>query len=108
MFYEDNCFFIREVASLAGRIVITPVIGNLCAKFPVDQRKLPGATLSNVQLELLKLYSTNLSEEDLQELKLLLARFYAEKAIQLANQIWDEKGFSDADVDRLLNKDRPS
>lgn len=43
--------------------------------------------LSNVQLELLKLYSTDLSEDDLKELKSLLARFYAEKSIKLANQV---------------------
>lgn len=59
--------------------------------------------LSNVQLELLKLYSTDLSEDDLKELKSLLARFYAEKSIKLANQIWDEKGLTDEDMDRLLN-----
>lgn len=59
--------------------------------------------LSNVQLELLKLYSTDLSEDDLKELKSLLARFYAEKSIKLANQIWDEKGLTNEDMDRLLN-----
>jgi hypothetical protein len=60
-------------------------------------------SLSNVQLELLKLYSTDLSEDDLKELKSLLARFYAEKSIKLANQIWDEKGLTDEDMDKLLN-----
>lgn len=60
--------------------------------------------LSNVQMELLKLYSTNLSEEDLKELKLLLARFFAKKSIRLANEIWDEKGLTDEDMDRWLNE----
>lgn len=59
--------------------------------------------LSNVQLELLKLYSTDLSEDDLKELKSLLAHFYAKKSIKLANQVWDEKGLSDEDMDKLLN-----
>lgn len=59
--------------------------------------------LSNVQLELLKLYSTDLSEDDLKELKSLLARFYAAKSIKLANQVWDEKGLTDEDMDKLLN-----
>ena len=49
---------------------------------------------SNVQLELLKLYSTNLSDRDMQELKDLLAQFYAEKAIKLADEIWDKKGYT--------------
>jgi hypothetical protein len=60
--------------------------------------------LSNVQIELLKLYSTNLSEEDLNELKLLLTRFFAEKSIQLANKVWDEKGLTDEDMDQWLNE----
>lgn len=60
--------------------------------------------LSNVQIELLKLYSTNLSEEDLKELKILLAQFFAEKSIRLANKIWDEKGLTDEDMDEWLNE----
>ncbi|MFN7118845.1 MAG: hypothetical protein ACK4TA_18745 [Saprospiraceae bacterium] len=60
--------------------------------------------LSNVQIELLKLYSTNLSEEELEELKLLLARFFAAKSIQLANEVWDEKSLTDEDMDRWLNE----
>ena len=47
--------------------------------------------LSNVQLELLKLYSTDLSEKDLTALKNLLAKFYAERAIQTADQIWEHE-----------------
>ncbi len=27
----------------------------------------------------------------------------AKKAIQAANKVWDEKGWTDADVDRMLN-----
>lgn len=59
--------------------------------------------LSNVQMELLRLYSTNLSEDDLEELKLLLARFYGDKSIKLANKVWDNKGLTDEDMDILLN-----
>lgn len=59
--------------------------------------------LSNVQMELLRLYSTNLSEEDLKDLKMVLARFFAERSIKLANKIWDEKGFTDEGMDKLLN-----
>ncbi len=38
-------------------------------------------TLSNVQLELIKLYSTNLEYDDLMELKMVLANHFAEKAM---------------------------
>jgi hypothetical protein len=61
--------------------------------------------LSNVQLELLKLYATDLSEKDMLELKDMLADFYAKKSIQLANQVWEEKGLTNEDMDIWLNDD---
>jgi hypothetical protein len=60
--------------------------------------------LSNVQMELMKLYSTNLSDKELAELKDVLAKFYADKAITKANEIWDAKGLTDADMENWLNK----
>lgn len=67
------------------------------------QNKTP---LSNIQVELLKLYSTDLSETDLSELKDQLAQFYAKKAIHSANQQWKEKGLSDKDMDNWLEDDK--
>jgi hypothetical protein len=61
--------------------------------------------LSNVQLELLKLYSTNLSEKDILELKDVLAKFYAEKSIELADTIWKQKGYTGEDMNSILNDD---
>jgi len=58
--------------------------------------------LTNVQLELLKTFSLELSEEELLQLRELLANFFAEKAIQAANRTWDEKGWDNEKVDRLL------
>ena len=60
--------------------------------------------LTNVQIELMKLFNTNLSEDELIELKTVLSRFYADKAIAKADVIWDEKGLSDADMDKWLNE----
>ena len=65
----------------------------------MNQLKLP---LSNVQMELIKLYSTDLSENDLKELKSLLAQFYAKKSIEEADKVWEEKGYTAEDMDRLL------
>ena len=61
--------------------------------------------LSNVQLELLKLYSTDLSEKDITELKDVLARFYAEKSIELADNAWQQKGYTAEDMNSILNDD---
>ncbi|OQW95639.1 MAG: hypothetical protein BWK79_01750 [Beggiatoa sp. IS2] len=47
--------------------------------------------LNNLQLELLKLYSNGISEQQLFEIKLLLARYFAEKATEAMDKIWDEQ-----------------
>lgn len=60
--------------------------------------------LTNLQMELLELYNTNLTEQDLNELKLLLAHFYANKVIQQADKIWDERNFSPTDMEKWLNE----
>ncbi len=59
--------------------------------------------LSNVQLELLKAFSHQLKEEDLIELRKLLAQFFAQKAIAAADRTWEEKGWNDEEVSQLLN-----
>lgn len=59
--------------------------------------------LSNVQLEILKAFSYNLTDKELKDFKDTLARYFAERAIQIADQVWEEKGWTDEDVDRMLN-----
>lgn len=53
------------------------------------------APMSNLQLELLKIYATNVSDEDLLAIKRMLAKFFIEKAIQHADEIWEERGYTD-------------
>jgi len=60
-------------------------------------------SLTNLQLEILKLYSTDISEEELIDLKKLLAENYAKKAIVAADKIWTEKSLSDSDMERWLH-----
>jgi len=60
--------------------------------------------MSNVQLELLKIYSADIPNEELIELKNVLAGFFAEKAIKSADRIWDEKGLTNDDMDAWLNE----
>lgn len=61
--------------------------------------------LSNVQRELLTLYTTDLSEDDLRALKFLLARFFAQRAIQEADRVWDERHLSQADMEAWLHEE---
>jgi hypothetical protein len=49
--------------------------------------------LSNLQLELLKLYSTNLSQKDLVELKRVLANYFGQRAIKGADKIGAKKDY---------------
>ena len=60
--------------------------------------------LSNLQIELLKLYSTDLPEPELIELKILLANYFAQKAIQGADRIWEDKQLSSHDMETWLNE----
>ncbi len=59
---------------------------------------------SNAQLELLKAFSHDLSDSELAELKKMLAQFFAQRAIKEADKVWDEKGWTEADVERMLQK----
>jgi hypothetical protein len=52
-------------------------------------------TMSNLQLELLRLYGNGISEENLREIKTILARYFADKATDAMDQVWDEKGLTE-------------
>lgn len=58
--------------------------------------------LTNLQLELLKLYSFNLSEDQLREVQRLLAKYFADRASDEMDRLWDEKGWSDETMDEWL------
>ena len=50
---------------------------------------------SNLQLELLKLYASNVQEEDLLQIRDLLAKFFFEKAKDAADKAWEEKNLTE-------------
>ncbi len=60
--------------------------------------------LSNVQAELLKLFSADIPEDNLIELRKIMAKYLLEKARDKADAIWDEKGYSDKKIQAILNK----
>ena len=63
--------------------------------------------LSNIQQELLKLYSSDIEEADLLHIKRYLASYFADKAIQEADKIWDAKRYSNDTMNQWLNEDKP-
>ena len=50
--------------------------------------------LSNLQLELLDLFSRNIPAEELLVIKKLLSDYFAKKAIEEADRLWDERGYT--------------
>ena len=60
--------------------------------------------MSNLQLELLKLYSTNVPEQDLVEIKRYLAKFFMKRAIAEADKTWDEKGYTNVLMQEWLDE----
>lgn len=56
---------------------------------------------SNLQLELLKLYADNITEADLKAIQRLIARYFAEKGMDIADEEWEKKGY---DSETLLKE----
>ena len=62
---------------------------------------------SNVQLELLRIYSTDVSDEVLLQLREVLSRFFAEKASDEMDKLWEERNWSDDTMRDWLNTPKP-
>lgn len=59
--------------------------------------------LTNLQVELLKLFSLELSEEELIEIRRMLARYFADRASDEMDKLWDANDWSDKTMDEWLN-----
>ncbi len=60
------------------------------------------APLSNLQIELLKMYSSGVSDEYLNDIKIIIAKYLFNKAQERADTIWDSKGYSDEIINQML------
>ncbi|MFA6402670.1 MAG: hypothetical protein WCX31_13790 [Salinivirgaceae bacterium] len=63
-----------------------------------------GTALSNMQKELLKLYSTNIPDEQLKEIKLLLSYYFADKASNEMDKLWDENNWNNDTMSQWANE----
>lgn len=66
------------------------------------------SSISNMQQELLKLYSANIAEADLLNIKRYLAKYFASKAIEEADSIWEDKGYTNETMNKWLTEDKNS
>ncbi len=62
------------------------------------------APLNKTQLEILKLFRQEQSEEDLKEIKSLLITYLADKVTRTADKAFDEKGYTVAVFEKWKNE----
>ena len=60
--------------------------------------------LSNLQMELLKLYPYTVSEVELQEIRHVLADYFARKIDTEMNQLWLDKGLNEQTIEDWKNE----
>lgn len=51
--------------------------------------------LTNLQLEILKMFKYELAEDQLMEIRALLANYFADKATAEMDRLWEERGWSE-------------
>lgn len=61
------------------------------------------APLTNLQMEYLKLLSFDLGENEMKELRQLIAKFLNDKMQKEMDKVWTEKGYSDETVKNWLD-----
>ena len=59
--------------------------------------------MTNLQLELLKLYTRKVSDQDLQSIKQMLAQYFSNKTMDLADKVWEKNNWIDEDAERFSN-----
>jgi len=59
--------------------------------------------LSNMQLELLKLFSRDIEDNDVVEIRKLIVKYLSQKLATSGNKVWEEKNWTKEDMDKLLN-----
>ncbi len=61
--------------------------------------------LSNLQLSILQMFNYNLAEKQLLEVKELLAKYFAEKATEEMNLLWDKNKWDNSTMENWANED---
>lgn len=60
--------------------------------------------LTNLQLELVKLFSYKVADSQLIEIKLLLGNYFAEKASEEMDKLWDENNWTEDTMKEWANE----
>ena len=65
----------------------------------------PSPSMTNTQLEILKMFAYDLPEEELLELKQALIRFFAQRIRKRASDIWKERNYSPHTMKEWLDEE---
>lgn len=60
--------------------------------------------LTNLQVELLKLFARDLPERNLQDLKEMISDYLLDMSREEADKVWEQKGYTKKDADSWLHK----
>lgn len=60
--------------------------------------------LTNLQLELLKVFSYQLGQQQLLDIKNLLGHYFAEQATQEMDKLWEDNGWDNATMTEWANE----
>lgn len=60
--------------------------------------------LSNIQLELLKVFSVDLSDDQLREIKDLLVKYFADKVTGEMDKLFEENNWGEDQIDKWSNE----
>ena len=58
---------------------------------------------TNLQMEMIQLFSKEIPEPQLLEIRTMIAKYLLEKARDTADAAWDRKGYTQTTIEQLLN-----
>lgn len=64
-----------------------------------------GGRLSSLQLELLKVYALEPSQEEMEDIQRMLGQYFGKKLAAKVGQQVEKKGISEEEADRWLNEE---
>jgi hypothetical protein len=72
---------------------------------PKNKKNMQAVTkLSNMQLELLKLFATNISDSDVLDIKQLIINYYAQKIDNELDTLWEQRQYNANTISTWANE----
>ncbi len=89
----ENGNFVFFPLLLANFVSVAKKIGYM------DTNTANPTKLSNLQIELLKLYAHKVSDDELMDIKKMLAEYFARKVDEEMDQLWEKNGWNESKVE---------